>query len=88
MQGLEKGYNLGESFKQLLKGLEPGRYRHGIGRHALQHHGAGLIVMNAAKAGKLTDPQAVSWLLALYGLRRPGYDVHVPALPHPGRHRL
>ena len=29
--------------------------------------GPGFIVMNSAKAAGLSDPQAVSWLLAIYG---------------------
>ena len=63
---MEKGYPLGESFKQLLKDLNPAGIGTGLVATLFSTLGPGLIVMNAAKSGGLTDPQAVSWLLAIY----------------------
>lgn len=63
----EKGFSLGASFKQLLKDTNPAGVGTGFVVTLFGTMGPGLIVMNAATAGGLTGPQAVSWLLALYG---------------------
>jgi len=64
---MEKGFSLGASFKQLLKDTNPAGVGTGLVATLFSTMGPGLIVMNSAKSGGLTDPQAVSWLLALYG---------------------
>ena len=67
MPVMEKGFSLGASFKQLLKDTNPAGVGTGLVATLFSTMGPGLIVMNSAKSGGLTDPQAVSWLLALYG---------------------
>jgi benzoate membrane transport protein len=64
---MEKGFSLGESFKQLIKDTNPAGVGTGLVATLFSTMGPGFIVMSAAKSGGLTDPQAVSWLLALYG---------------------
>ncbi|MGA2226818.1 MAG: benzoate/H(+) symporter BenE family transporter [Syntrophobacteraceae bacterium] len=67
MPVLEKGFGLGSSFKQLLKDTNLAGVGTGFVVTLFGAMGPGLIVMNAATSGGLTDPQAVSWLFALYG---------------------
>jgi len=64
---LEKGYNLKESFKILCTNINAAAVGTGLVATLFSTLGPGVIVMNAAKSGGLTDAQAVSWLLALYG---------------------
>ena len=64
---LEKGYDLKESFKILCTNINAAAVGTGLVATLFSTLGPGVIVMNAAKSGGLTDAQAVSWLLALYG---------------------
>jgi len=64
---MEKGYPLGQSFKQMLRDINPAGVGTGLVATLFSTLGPGVIVLNSAKAGGLTDPQAVSWLLAIYG---------------------
>ena len=64
--GYEKGYGLGSSFLQLLKDTNPAGVGTGLVATLFSTLGPGVIVMTSAKAGGLTDAQAVSWLLAIY----------------------
>jgi benzoate membrane transport protein len=66
MELMEKGYNLGESFKRLLKDLNSAGIGTGLVATLFSTLGPGVIVLSAAKSGGLTDAQAVSWLLGLY----------------------
>ena len=63
---LEKGYSLGESFKILCKNLNAAAVGTGLVATLFSTLGPGVIVMNAAKQGGLTEAQAVSWLLGIY----------------------
>lgn len=63
---IEKGYNLGESLKILRKNVSAAPIATGFVAMLFSTMGPGMIVMNAAKQGGLTDAQAVSWLLAIY----------------------
>jgi benzoate membrane transport protein len=65
---IERGYNLGESFQLMLKNLNVAGVGNGLAAFLFSTLGPGLIVMNAAKQGHLTDGQAVSWLLAIYAM--------------------
>ena len=67
MPVIEKGFSLWASFKQLLKDTNPAGVGTGLVATLFSTMGPGFIVMSSAKSGGLTDPQAVSWLLALYG---------------------
>jgi benzoate membrane transport protein len=64
---LEKGYDLKESFKILCKNINAAAVGTGLVATLFSTLGPGVIVMNAAKQGGLTDAQAVSWLLGIYG---------------------
>ncbi|MGA2962346.1 MAG: benzoate/H(+) symporter BenE family transporter [Candidatus Korobacteraceae bacterium] len=64
---LEKGYDLRESFKILCTNINAAAVGTGLVATLFSTLGPGVIVMNAAKQGGLTDAQAVSWLLAIYG---------------------
>ncbi len=67
MAVLEKGYPLLESFRKLLRDTNPAGVGTGLVATLFSTMGPGFIVMNSAKAAGLSDPQAVSWLLAIYG---------------------
>ena len=62
---LEKGYNLKESFKILCTNINAAAVGTGLVATLFSTLGPGVIVMNAAKQGGLSDAQAVSWLLAI-----------------------
>lgn len=64
---IEKGYGWGESIKHLLKNLNAAGISTGFVATMFSTMGPGFIVMTSAKQGGLTDAQAVSWLLAIYG---------------------
>jgi len=66
MAVIEKGHSLGSSFVQLLKDTNPAGVGTGLVATLFSTLGPGVIVMTSAKAGGLTDAQAVSWLLAIY----------------------
>jgi len=66
MAVMEKGHSLGSSFLQLLKDTNPAGVGTGLVATLFSTLGPGVIVMTSAKAGGLTDAQAVSWLLAIY----------------------
>jgi hypothetical protein len=66
MAVIEKGHGLGSSFVQLLKDTNPAGVGTGLVATLFSTLGPGVIVMTSAKAGGLTDAQAVSWLLAIY----------------------
>jgi benzoate membrane transport protein len=66
MEVIEKGHSLGSSFVQLLKDTNPAGVGTGLVATLFSTLGPGVIVMTSAKAGGLTDGQAVSWLLAIY----------------------
>ena len=63
---LEKGYNLKESFKILCTNINAAAVGTGLVATLFSTLGPGVIVMNAAKQGGLSDAQAVLviWLLA------------------------
>ncbi|CAA7600926.1 Benzoate transporter [Acididesulfobacillus acetoxydans] len=63
---IEKGYNLGGSLKILGKNISAAPIATGFVAMLFSTMGPGMIVMNAAKQGGLSDAQAVSWLLAIY----------------------
>lgn len=63
---LEKGYSLKESFKLLCTNINAAAVGTGLVATLFSTLGPGVIVMNAAKQGGLTDAQAVSWLFAIY----------------------
>lgn len=62
----EKGYSLRESFGILWKNKNAAAIATGLVACLFSTMGPGVIVMNAAKTGGLTDAQAISWLLAIY----------------------
>jgi benzoate membrane transport protein len=64
---LEKGYDLGESIKIVFRNINAAGVGTGLVATLFSTLGPGVIVMNAAKQGGLTDAQAVSWLLGIYG---------------------
>ena len=66
MAVIEKGESLGSSFLQLLKDTNPAGVGTGLVATLFSTLGPGVIVLTSAKAGGLTDGQAVSWILALY----------------------
>ncbi|MHB8074030.1 benzoate/H(+) symporter BenE family transporter [Desulfosporosinus fructosivorans] len=63
---IEKGYNLRESLKILWQNKNAGAIATGLVATLFSTMGPGMIVMNAAKSGGLTDAQAISWLLGIY----------------------
>lgn len=65
---IERGYKLTESFCVLVKNINVAGVGNGLAAFLFSTLGPGLIVMNAAKQGGLTDSQAVSWLLAIYAM--------------------
>lgn len=64
---IEKGYDLRESLKVLWQNLNAAGVATGLVATLFSTMGPGMIVMTAAKQGGLSDAQAVSWLLAIYG---------------------
>lgn len=62
----EKGYNLKESFGILWKYKNSAAIATGLVACLFSTMGPGMIVMNSAKAGGLSDAQAISWLLGIY----------------------
>lgn len=62
----EKGYNLKESFGILWKNKNAAAIATGLVACLFSTMGPGVIVMNAAKTGGLSDAQAISWLLGIY----------------------
>jgi benzoate membrane transport protein len=65
MELMEKGYPLGQSFKQVLKDMNLAGVGTGLAG-MFTTIGPALIVLSAAKAGGFSDELAVSWLWALY----------------------
>lgn len=65
---LEKGYNLGESLKILWTNINAAAVGTGLVATLFSTLGPGVIVMNAAKQGGLTEAQAVSWLFGIYAI--------------------
>jgi benzoate membrane transport protein len=65
---IEKGYGLGESLRLLWRNINAAGVGTGLVATLFSTLGPGVIVMNAAKQGGLTDGQAVSWLFAIYAL--------------------
>ncbi|BCV22035.1 benzoate/H(+) symporter BenE family transporter [Moorella sp. Hama-1] len=63
---LENGFNVIESFKELCKNLSLPRVTTGLIGALFSSMGPGMIVMNAAKQGKLSDGIAVSWIFAIF----------------------
>jgi benzoate membrane transport protein len=63
---MEKGYSLRESLKVLWANINAAGVGTGLVATLFSTLGPGVIVMNAAKQGGLTDTQAVSWLFAIY----------------------
>lgn len=63
---IEKGYDLRESLGILWKNKNAAGIATGLVATLFSTMGPGLIVMNAAKSGGLTDAQAISWLLGIY----------------------
>ena len=63
---IEKGYDLRESLGVLWKNKNAAAIATGLVATLFSTMGPGLIVMNAAKSGGLTDAQAISWLLGIY----------------------
>ncbi|MBE3580116.1 MAG: benzoate/H(+) symporter BenE family transporter [Thermoanaerobacteraceae bacterium] len=63
---IEKGYDLRESLKILLRNLNLAGVGTGLVATLFSTMGPGLIVMTAAKQGGLPDELAVSWLLGIY----------------------
>ncbi|ABB16236.1 benzoate/H(+) symporter BenE family transporter [Carboxydothermus hydrogenoformans] len=63
---MEKGYNIGESFKELVKNLSFPGLTTGLIGALFSSMGPGLIVMSAAKQGNLPDDIAVSWIFAIF----------------------
>lgn len=63
---IEKGYDLRESLKILWQNKNAGAIATGLVATLFSTMGPGMIVMNAAKSGGLTDAQAISWLLGIY----------------------
>ena len=65
---LEKGYNLIESLKLLWKHINSAAIGTGLVATLFSTLGPGVIVMNAAKQGGLSEDQAVSWLFGIYAV--------------------
>lgn len=65
---MEKGYNLWESFKMLCTNINAAAVGTGLVATLFSTLGPGVIVMNAAKQGGLTEAQAVSWLFGIYAI--------------------
>jgi benzoate membrane transport protein len=65
---IEKGYSLRESFLHLCKNINPAGVGNGFVAMLFSTLGPGLIVMNAAKQGGLTDAQTVSWVFSIYAM--------------------
>jgi benzoate membrane transport protein len=63
---MEKGYDLRDSFKFMWTHINAAGVGTGLVATLFSTLGPGVIVMNAAKQGGLTDVQAVSWLLGIY----------------------
>lgn len=63
---IEKGYSLLESLKILWANKTSAHIGTGLVATLFSTLGPGVIVMNAAKSGGLTDAQAVSWLFGIY----------------------
>ena len=63
---MEKGYSLRESLGVLWGNLTAAHVGTGLVATLFSTLGPGVIVLNAAKSGGLTDGQAVSWMFALY----------------------
>lgn len=63
---LEKGYGLWDSFKLMLQNISAAGVGTGLVATLFSTLGPGVIVMNAAKSGGLTEGQAVSWLFGIY----------------------
>lgn len=63
---LEKGYGLWDSFKVMLQNISAAGVGTGLVATLFSTLGPGVIVMNAAKSGGLTETQAVSWLFGIY----------------------
>ncbi|SDF15165.1 benzoate/H(+) symporter BenE family transporter [Sporolituus thermophilus] len=63
---MEKGYDLRESLKVLWANINAAAVGTGLVATLFSTLGPGVIVMNAAKQGGLTDAQAVSWLFGIY----------------------
>lgn len=63
---MEKGYSLRESLQILLANINAAAVGTGLVATLFSTLGPGVIVMNAAKQGGLTDAQAVSWLFGIY----------------------
>ena len=65
---LEKGYAIKESFKILWTNINAAAVGTGLVATLFSTLGPGVIVMNAAKQGGLTEAQAVSWLFGIYAI--------------------
>ncbi len=65
---LEKGYDLRDSLKLLWSNITAAAVGTGLVATLFSTLGPGVIVMNAAKQGGLTEAQAVSWLFGIYAL--------------------
>ncbi|MGB9804451.1 benzoate/H(+) symporter BenE family transporter, partial [Desulfofundulus sp.] len=63
---VEKGFSITESFKELFKNLSFPGLTTGLIGALFSSMGPGMIVMNAAKQGKLSDDIAVSWIFAIF----------------------
>ncbi|EAX48467.1 benzoate transporter [Thermosinus carboxydivorans Nor1] len=63
---MEKGYSLRESLQILWANISAAGVGTGLVATLFSTLGPGVIVMNAAKQGGLTDAQAVSWLFGIY----------------------
>ncbi|AEF94766.1 benzoate transporter [Desulfotomaculum nigrificans CO-1-SRB] len=63
---LEKGYNISESLKLVFTNLNFPRLTTGLIGALFSSMGPGMIVMSAAKDGKLTEAMAISWIFAIF----------------------
>lgn len=63
---MEKGYGLLDSLKVMWQNISAAGVGTGFVATLFSTLGPGVIVMNAAKSGGLTEAQAVSWLLGIY----------------------
>src|SRR5208283_1705568 len=63
---MEKGYNLKDSAKILWQNINAAGIGTGLVATLFSTLGPGVIVLNAAQSGGLTDAQAISWLFAIY----------------------
>ncbi len=63
---MEKGVNIGESIKELVKNISIPGVTTGLIGALFSSMGPGMIVMSAAKEGKLPDNIAVSWIFAIF----------------------